>query len=91
MPWYILREAGKNIALDVCTRLASTVPSLQYVGMVWYTSTYVPLEGDRTIDSSIWYKVSARSGPAFDPTLVCLSEREGDVVYAELLASRGPA
>ena len=61
------------------------------MGMVWYTRTYVPLEAGRVIDFSIWYKVSAtsESEPTRTPKLIRLSEKEGNIVYAELLASRG--
>lgn len=88
MGWSGLQVAGKAIALDVCTRLAETVPSLQYVGLVWFKRTYAPLEPSRVIVSSIWYKVPPRRDTKTSPVLVRLPDWEGDIVFAELLASR---
>ena len=88
--WLGLRDAGQSMALDVCTRLAGSVPSLRYVGMVWYTHTYAPLEVGRVLDASIWYQVTAGSGPALKPKLARLSGSEGEGVYDALLASQGP-
>ena len=67
----------------MCAWVARCIPSLEYVGLVWFTFSR---KANRAIDSSSWFEVTARSQQD-GPPLVALSEGEGDALYARLLGT----
>lgn len=81
LPASLKRDVDDFAAIRaMCAWIADTVPLLEYVGLVWFQYSH---KDSRVVDSSSWFKVTARSEQD-GPSLVALSEKEGSALYAGL-------